>query len=408
MSVPAMLWRSLPLLICLCGVYVAVAQHALIPLQVLHFLPYVLGVVLLSLALVFNRLRFLVPVLVILASYGFIRYRLQVSLADEATWRTFFALNVFYCLFLLLGACWPEKGLRHPWSVVLLISFAVSALVIWKGWGVSFLVASLAGLGLMEGALVESHYWFSQGLVLLHGLTIAVLVAFAVWRRSVADHALALTAVMGAFVFFEYALPNVSAVVFSAVLLSLFVVYQQSSYRVTYTDALTGIPGRRSLEEYLPTLGRRYAIAMLDVDHFKKFNDTHGHDVGDQVLKMVAARVAAVKGGGKAFRYGGEEFTVVFNRHSSAECKVYLEAIREAIANYQLVLRAEDRLPDAETGKKQRGRKRNAQARALSVTISIGVADSAPGASPQDIIRQADERLYEAKKRGRNQTVAPS
>ena len=59
-------------------------------------------------------------------------------------------------------------------------------------------------------------------------------------------------------------------------------------------------------------LGPRYVLAMADVDHFKSFNDTHGHDTGDQVLKLVAARLAQVKGGGRAFRYGGEEFTVLF------------------------------------------------------------------------------------------------
>ena len=53
-------------------------------------------------------------------------------------------------------------------------------------------------------------------------------------------------------------------------------------------------------------------MAMIDVDHFKKFNDTHGHDIGDQVLKLVAARLAQVEGGGIAYRYGGEEFAVLF------------------------------------------------------------------------------------------------
>jgi diguanylate cyclase (GGDEF)-like protein len=67
------------------------------------------------------------------------------------------------------------------------------------------------------------------------------------------------------------------------------------------------------------SLGHRFTIAMLDIDHFKRFNDTYGHAVGDQVLKMVAAKLRQVKGGGRAFRYGGEEFTLVFPLAKHAE-----------------------------------------------------------------------------------------
>ena len=64
-------------------------------------------------------------------------------------------------------------------------------------------------------------------------------------------------------------------------------------------------------------MGRHYTLAMIDVDHFKKFNDTYGHDVGDLVLKMVAHQISQVNGGGKAYRYGGEEFTTVLYRRDS-------------------------------------------------------------------------------------------
>lgn len=85
---------------------------------------------------------------------------------------------------------------------------------------------------------------------------------------------------------------------------------------MAYQDELTSLPGRRALKEYLLKLGSEYTIAMFDIDHFKKFNDTHGHDVGDQVLRMVASKLATVSGRGKSFRYGGEEFTLVFSEKS--------------------------------------------------------------------------------------------
>jgi hypothetical protein len=145
---------------------------------------------------------------------------------------------------------------------------------------------------------------------------------------------------------------------------------------------------------------------MLDVDHFKKFNDTYGHDVGDQVLKMVAARVAQVQGGGKAFRYGGEEFTIVFNRRSADEIRVFLEAVRESIQHYEMVLRSDERVKDKKAGKESRGKNTKAKVKTVSVTISIGVANSEQGLKPKDIIKKADQLLYKAKEAGRNCTVS--
>lgn len=85
------------------------------------------------------------------------------------------------------------------------------------------------------------------------------------------------------------------------------------AYRMAYIDTLTSIPSRRALEERFLRLGSNYIIAMVDIDFFKKFNDTFGHDIGDDVLKLVAKELSHVKNGGKAYRYGGEEFTILFS-----------------------------------------------------------------------------------------------
>ena len=70
---------------------------------------------------------------------------------------------------------------------------------------------------------------------------------------------------------------------------------------------------------------------MLDVDHFKKFNDSYGHESGDQALRLVASRLSHITGGGKAYRYGGEEFAIVFPNKSSEEVFVYLDRMRRVI-----------------------------------------------------------------------------
>jgi diguanylate cyclase (GGDEF)-like protein len=174
---------------------------------------------------------------------------------------------------------------------------------------------------------------------------------------------------------------------------------------MAYRDEVTGLLGRRALNERLEGLGRRYCLAMLDVDHFKKFNDTHGHDVGDEVLKLVASRISRVGGGGTAFRYGGEEFCVVFPRKSILDCVGPLEDVRESIADYRMALRDRGKRP---TASREGARKRGGMAtkfgpNTVAVTVSLGLAErSEENFSADEVIKAADQALYRAKRAGRN------
>jgi diguanylate cyclase (GGDEF)-like protein len=192
----------------------------------------------------------------------------------------------------------------------------------------------------------------------------------------------------------------------TAAALLLTVGVLQDSHSMAFSDDLTGLPSRRALNEQVMGLGRNYVVAMLDVDHFKRFNDTHGHDVGDQVLRMVGAKIAAVKGGGKPYRYGGEEFTVIFPRKGLKEVTPHLEELRQAIGSYQLWIRGADRPKEAELGKAKRSGNAGG-GKSVSVTISIGVAASDEEMrSPSEVIKAADKALYRAKQRGRNQIAS--
>lgn len=182
--------------------------------------------------------------------------------------------------------------------------------------------------------------------------------------------------------------------------LILTVAVFETSYRMAYHDDLTGLPGRRALNEALMKLGKRYAVAMVDIDHFKQFNDRYGHAVGDQVLRMVASKLGGVSGGGRAFRYGGEEFAVLFPGQSATDVIPHLESLRKAVQTSCFVLRGKDRprkKPDAP-------RTRSDPRRAVVVTVSIGVAEcNDRHAKPDQVIKAADRALYRAKEAGRNQ-----
>lgn len=213
----------------------------------------------------------------------------------------------------------------------------------------------------------------------------------------------------------------------------------ETSYVLAYHDELTGIRGRRAFNESLLTLDQQYAIAIVDIDHFKKFNDTYGHDVGDQVLCMVARRLSDVGGDGQAFRCGGEEFAIVFRNTSAKEAFEHLEGLRGIIEKSTFHVRGSDRRAEqiseksAEKSGERRGverdrrmpaKKKTASARVnalpehlskrlladhLSVTVSIGVGEpSTRYRQPEQVIQAADQALYRAKNKGRNRVELAS
>ncbi len=182
--------------------------------------------------------------------------------------------------------------------------------------------------------------------------------------------------------------------------LMLAVAVIESSYRMAYHDELTELLGRRALNEALLKMGSRYAVAMVDVDHFKQFNDQYGHEVGDQVLRMVASKLERVSGGGKAYRYGGEEFAVVFPGQSAADVMPHLDTLRREVQASCFVLRGPDRpMKKPDTPRPQSGPRK-----AVLVTVSIGVAGRDENRKkPDHVVKAADQALYRAKNAGRNQ-----
>jgi GGDEF domain-containing protein len=233
-----------------------------------------------------------------------------------------------------------------------------------------------------------------------------LLLAWQYWRNPRPLHAAQLVGLLGLFWMLPktFILPFTLNIMCSQVMLMIAAAVAHEAYQMAFRDELTGLPGRRALNERMQRLGRNYVLAMGDVDHFKKFNDTHGHDVGDQVLRLVASKLSKISGGGRAYRYGGEEFALVFAGKTLEECMPHLEVIRESIATYNIQLRNQDSRPQDDNQGRQR--RAGASASSVSVTVSIGVAERVEQRAPEQVLKSADQALYSAKGAGRNCVMA--
>jgi diguanylate cyclase (GGDEF)-like protein len=315
------------------------------------------------------------------------------------------AMCVFVPVNLALFAIFRERGIfnGHGGNKALLIVLQV-IVTAWIGLERQAVPLDLVAQPFLPEWLARGTPIPHAGLLLL-SIAFAVVLAKALLWRSPID-----VAVAGALYAFGAAAdgaahPEFFATYLLAAALILTIGMLQDSYRMAFRDELTGLPSRRALGDRMLGLGRRYAIAMVDVDHFKKFNDTYGHDVGDQVLRMVSAKMRDVAGGGRPYRYGGEEFTIVFPSQGIEEAQSHLEALRAQIADYRMAIRAPDRPQRTKTGKRRRAGARKTP-RDVSVTVSIGVAQRTERLdTPEKVIQSADKALYRAKKAGRNRVA---
>jgi Diguanylate cyclase, GGDEF domain len=261
----------------------------------------------------FNRGRSFVIALSLLAGFG--AYELFHTRA------VYTALVVLVPVNALVAMLRPERGARYRAAYGWLVLLGIEALLV--AWIGAAGKSSLSGTSWL--ALLEHWSLRSPPTPLFGRLAFAAAFAVAVWRAWPEYKPIAVGnagAIAAAFIAAEWVLsPGTYAAFMTACGLILVAALLQESHSLAFRDQLTGLPGRRALEERLRSLRGDYAIAMVDVDHFKQFNDAHGHDIGDQVLKLVGGRLAQVGGGGTAYRYGGEEFSVLFPQTSAGNAE---------------------------------------------------------------------------------------
>ena len=361
----------------------------------IRLLPLVLAGVLLLLCLRFNRSRLFFASLNLIMLYALLNWGLAKFGATQAD-----MMYVLVCLLvplnLLIFSELKERGVFTGWGSTRFLIMLIPLVV---GWGA--MQVDPAWLDKLLNYQFTSRvllHWaiFTQPVQLLM-LVILLIMNGRLFAQPTAQRGAlfgSLLALLGMLHFRDELL--VGSLLTNAALLMFVVALIQESWSMAYIDHLTGLPGRRALNEQLLKLSGTYSIAMMDIDHFKKFNDRYGHDAGDEVLQMVAARIRKVGSGGKVYRYGGEEFTIVFPGKVINEVIANLEDIRERVA-------ASPFHPTRKERRKSITKKGSNKPRGVKVTISIGVTErSERFPLPADVIKGADKALYRAKKKGRN------
>jgi len=381
-----------PIIILLIGAFYLYQKYPLIPLSIssgFAYLPHLLAIMVLGLSIHFSRSTiFFYTVLIIVANIivrsGWAEGGLALGLLATVVPILLLALTLI-----------PDRGIfslkAYPSYVLFIVVF------LFMLYAAKSSPTWLAQLMLTDWLPAQYFDWtrLPQSVLLVSVLTLFHMLVLCILQPS--PHMAAGFGVLFMLIVQMHFGDQVRALnVFSgtAVLMCLYAVMQES-WRMAYLDELTGLPARRSLKEKFEKMGGLYTVAMLDVDHFKKFNDTYGHDTGDAVLRMIAAKMTKVSGGGSCYRYGGEEFSIVFSGQNTDAAWHHLELLRQTIAKSKFVVNRADRGKMNPPGLQKPA--------AVTVTVSIGMADSkAKPASPWDVLKQADQALYRAKGKGRN------
>lgn len=363
-------------------------------LLVVEYSSYVILGLGIILSIRFNQGRVFLIILLLTLSQLFLDYYLELPINNTTYSQVLYSLM---CLLIPLNIVTishlKERGIFSLWGKIRFSFILIELFVIYK-IAVSNNSSIQKVLNYQFINLPFEKTIVNQTTLLIFLFTLTFLIIKAFVKNSVFDVRL-VGVIISIFTALFFINDKISFSTFlSAAGLMLIIGIIEDSHSMAYLDELTGIPSRRALRENLMKLGNKYTIAMVDIDFFKKFNDKYGHDVGDDVLKLVASNLVKVTGGGRAFRYGGEEFTILFPGKSINEVIPHLENLREQVSKSGYT-----RKPS----KAQSSKSKRVNSSQLFVTISIGVCEkNSTYKDPSDVIKGSDKALYRAKKKGRN------
>lgn len=357
------------------------AEVPLLIFKMSSYLFYFLSGLLLWASWHFNRNRFLFVIVALV----FMQLSFEYLSPKDAS-ALYHYVSILFPLHLLLFLLLKERGLFSIWGLLKIAFFLVELSAI------TYLVAypNAEILRLLETKIFAfSSYPLKDVAVVIGIFVLFLMLLLILFNRYIIYNSSFFIITLSFYVgLYFIKIPYANEITFLAISVIIFALLIRESYRLAFYDELTDLPGRRSLVEDMAKLGMHYSLAMIDIDHFKKFNDTYGHDTGDDVLKMVATKLAAVSGNAKAYRYGGEEFVILYPSSGVDEAFVHTDLVRDVVAKSAFSVR------------NKKGFKK------IYVNISAGVVENnSKDKDPFAVMKRADNALYKAKKAGRNRVI---
>lgn len=357
----------------------------------------------------FHSTRILFSAVILLLGHHAMESYAQGQIASAGAGRIAFeAVSVLIPLNFILLTLFPERGSENRtlgWFLALLFFESV-------------FVAAVSRPGpvpdFLHWSLIPSYRWrVPQPALLVFVAALSLLLVRLVQRHRATDSGM-FWALIATWLGFQAGGVGKNGIAyFGAAALVLASSIIENSYSLAYQDELTGLASRRAFNDALPRLKHPYTIAAVDIDHFKRINDNFGHDTGDQVLRLVASRLSRISGGGEAFRVGGEEFSILFPGRTAKDVTDHLELLRMNIESSSFKIRGgeERRKAPRDSDRRSAGSRKSkkgpapipdTQPGAVSMTVSIGIAESQPKLRAEEVIEKADQALYRAKQGGRN------
>lgn len=377
----------------------------------LPLLPYIIFIAALTLAYIFNNNREFM-ILALLAIVYWVSSSLifktndilNISQREQLTHYVTFLLPVNFIIFSFT----KERGIVSQYGkqqlLIIVGQFIIVALLL------KYPVTTLTTIFDSEYFSVLSHrsVYIPQLSIISFEFSLLFLASAIIQQPSIRQGGIFASLILVFLSFLNFDNPDAFNLFYSLAGTVLITSIIFNSYTLAYHDELTGLPSRRALKQYLMSLGKNYSLAMVDVDHFKKVNDTYGHDVGDQVLRQLSGYLRKAPGGAKAYRYGGEEFTIVYNNKSATEASEYANELRQQIEKDFFTIRSNKEQSRRSRKHKKRRNKKNKPSNKdkLRYTVSIGIAEHhEEHKSPFDTLKVSDKALYNAKQKGRNCVV---
>lgn len=365
--------------------------------------PYYLLALVSLLGLFLNRSREAGAAMFLVVVYYCIQRELQLPLELERPGNVYFLLCLMVPIGIIALAAMPECRTLEFWGLAALllapILFVIGIRVLEQVLGSG---ESLNALWLPRS---DAPTILSTQAFYLFGAAILFCLIMFIVRQNAAEAGILFSAIFAFATLNWLYIPMISTVMILAAGLALFVGVISSLLRMLYHDELTGLADRKALNKDMLRLNEGDILVMVDIDKFKNLNDSYGHDTGDEVLKLVSALIDETGERSHAYRYGGEEFTLLFRHRDPDKALAAMQSVREKIAAYPIVIRVRAQRP-----KKQKhgaAYRNNTEAalrnkKAIRTSVSMGAVILRAEEHPMEALKRADEQLYKAKKTGRN------